>query len=127
MGHLWSMRADGSDKRQLTSSSQNYDDMPSWSPDGKTIAFTRSGPAIFGDIYVVAENGGAGRLLTQLIGPLAGPQLEPSWSPDGKLIAFASSHDDTHYQIYTVWADGTRVVRRTSEANNHASPNWIVP
>ena len=126
LGHLWTMRADGSDKRQVTSSSQHYDDMPSWSPDGQTIAFVRTGPAVFGDIYIVEASGGTGRLLTQLIGPLAGPQLDPSWSPDGNLIAFASSHADTHYQIYTVWADGTRVVRRTFDPNDHWSPGWLV-
>jgi Tol biopolymer transport system component len=60
------------------------------------------------------------------LGALAGPQLAPSWSPDGKLIAFASRHADESDQIYTVWADGTRVVRRTSEAAEHASPAWVI-
>ena len=119
------MRSDGSDKLQITSSAENYDDMPSWSPDGQTLVFMRAVPVIFGDLYLVEATGGAGRLLTQFLGPIAGAQLEPSWSPDGKLIAFASNHVDQEFQIYTVWADGTRIVKRTSDPFRHSSPSWI--
>ena len=126
MGHIWTMRADGSDKQQVTSSTTDYDDQPSWSPDGDRIVFVRSGPAIFGDLYIVDAAGGAGGMLTPMLGPLPGPQLEPSFSPDGKLIAFASRDGNGIYQIHTVWTDGTRVVKRTSEAAEHASPAWII-
>ena len=125
MGHLWTMRADGSDKRQVTSSTTDYDDMPSYSPDGSKLVFVRSGPGIFGDLYVVDSGGGAGALLMPFTGPLAGPQLEPAFSPDGRLIAFSSRHADEHVQIYTVWSDGTRIVRRTSDPFDHSGPAWI--
>ena len=125
MGHLWTMRADGTDKRQVTSSTINYDDMPDFSPDGSLLVFLRSGPGIFGDLYVVESTGGTGRALMPFIGPIAGPQLEPSFSPDGNLVAFVSRHADEHYQIYTVWSNGTRLVRRTSDPFDHSSPAWI--
>lgn len=124
-GHLWTMRDDGSDKLQVTSSTTAYDDHPVWSPDGASLVFERSGIAIFGDLYVVSAAGGAGGLLMQLAGPLAGPQFAPAWSPDGRLIAFTSSHEGAGYKIYTVWADGTRLARRTDEAFEHATPAWI--
>jgi len=124
-GHIWSMRDDGSDKWQLTSSTTAYDDQPSWSPDGSVIVFQRSSSSIFGDIYRVdAIAGGAGVALMSTIGPLAGPQFAPAWSPDGQLIAFASRHASDEYQIFTVWADGTRLAQRTF-SGEHADPAWI--
>lgn len=125
-GHLWTMHADGTDKRQITSSTTAYDDQPSWSPDGSRLVFQRSGTAIFGDIYWVDANlGGAGAALMPIIGPLAGPQFAPTWSPDGRLVAFASRHITPEYQIYTVWADGTRLAQRTF-AGEHADPAWVM-
>lgn len=125
LGQIWSMRADGSDKLPVTASTTAYDDFPSWSPDGARIAFVRSGAAIFGDLYVVDANGGSGGLLMQLAGPLAGPQRAPAWSPDGRLLAFASRHAGDKFQIYTVWADGTRLAQRTADAADNDQPNWL--
>ena len=125
LGHIWTMRADGSDKVQLTSSTTAYDDQPTWSPNGSRIVFQRSSPGIFGDLYWVdAFTGGEGAALMPLIGPLAGPQFAPSWSPDGRLVAFTSRHAGSQYQVFTVWADGTRLAQRTFDGE-HADPAWI--
>ena len=98
---------------------------PAWSPDGNRIVFQRSSASIFGDLYWVdATVGGAGAALMPLTGPLAGPQFAPVWSPDGQLIAFTSRHSSEYFQIYAVWADGTRVAQRTF-SGEHADPAWI--
>ena len=73
----------------------------------------------------MSSAGGAGRALMPA-NPLAYGQFGPTWSPDGRLIAFTSKHaDGEHYQVWTVWADGTRLAQRTQELVQHADPVWI--
>ena len=54
---------------------------PTWSPDGKRLAFS-----LFGSIWTVAAAGGAAEQLTTS----AGFHDHPAWSPDGASIAYVS-------------------------------------
>jgi Tol biopolymer transport system component len=122
---IWSMRPDGSDKRQLTAGG---DDEPAWSPDGRTIAYQHSGSAVFGDLWLVDADGSHPRALLPV--PLAGTQWSPAWSPDGRLIAFTSKHEHygeegSAYEVYTVWADGSKLARRTSDGAEKYHPMWL--
>jgi dipeptidyl aminopeptidase/acylaminoacyl peptidase len=83
---------------QITSG--DFDDNePTWSPDGKSLAFTsnRSTPDpdrnYNTDIWVVAaDNTDKGAHLTQVT-TNPGPDRSPAWSPDGKWIAFVTQTD----------------------------------
>lgn len=123
---IWTMRTDGTDKRPVTAEPGYFDAEPAWSPDASTLAFQRTGAAIFGDLYLVASSGGSPRALVP-VGSLAFGQFGPVWSPDGQLIAFTSKHaDGEFYQVWTVSADGRRLAQRTNEPQNHADPAWLV-
>ena len=82
---------------------------PSWSPDGKQIAFIRGIPApdykYAYDVFVMNADGSDQRRLTQ-IGSVSFPS-GPAWSPDGTKIAFVGPPVGDYYsQVYVVNADG---------------------
>src|SRR5882762_976110 len=82
---IYSMKADGTDVRQLTSL-QDASYGPSYSPDGKLIAFAH-GSNSKSIIYVMSADGSATHSLTT-------DDLDnshPHWSPDGRRIIFNSS------------------------------------
>jgi hypothetical protein len=113
---IWSMLPDGIGKRRVTVTTVERDEAPSWSPDGLTLAFLRDG-----HVWTVSETGANARPLITL----GGTQKSPTWSPDGKLIAFASSHE-APAMLYTVWADGTRLARRSGGADYLGNLAWRV-
>ncbi len=93
-GDLWVVEADGSHRRQLTDSGQGIDYSPTWSPDGKRIAFrTTRGHSPAGvspsNIFIVNADGSGERQLTLPRGEAAGG-LFPAWSPDGSRIAYSN-------------------------------------
>ena len=95
---------------------------PSWSPDGKLIAFHSEGGHT-SHIYVVAPDGSG---LRDLLAQTAkGFPARPAWSPDGKQIAFDfGSFGDGQRGIYAMNADGSNVHVLVDTARNEVAPNW---
>ena len=85
---IWVTDSEGRNTEQLTK--DVYCENPTWSPDGKRIAFV-AGEAEKRDIWVMDADGGNHMQLT------AGPtdDTSPSWSPDGKSIVFESTASGT--------------------------------
>jgi Tol biopolymer transport system component len=85
---LFVMDADGSNVIRITDfdSGASPDELhPTWSPDGREIAFVRSvaPPGEQGQLWIASVDGSDARLL------LDEPQVRfPAWSPDGTRIAF---------------------------------------
>lgn len=84
VSNIWIVSTSGGDPIQVTQG--GHDNSPSWSPDGRTLAFlsSREGTS---QVYLLSMEGGEARKLTQLS---TGADLF-HWSPDGKTIAFTSS------------------------------------
>jgi dipeptidyl aminopeptidase/acylaminoacyl peptidase len=84
VGNIWITSPSGGEAIQVTQSGK--DNSPSWSPDGKTLAFL-SGRDGASQVYLLSMDGGEAKKLTTLS---TGADIF-KWSPDGKSIAFTSS------------------------------------
>jgi Tol biopolymer transport system component len=83
--------ADASDRRPMTTTfgiPGTFDASPSWTPDGRVIAFT-SAPSGHSIVAQVEADGGTPAVL---IGD-APPNVEPAWAPDAHSVAFVSNRD----------------------------------
>jgi len=80
-GALCLARADGSHRRRLT---RGKDRAPSWSPNGRSVVFSRQ-VGTRSRILVANARGRVVRRLTP-----AGAFADPTWSADGKRIAYVS-------------------------------------
>ena len=118
---LYAIRPDGSGLRRLTRTAGGIDTlgddgMPSWSPDGRRIAFTsnRTGD---GEIWTMAPTG---RKQRRLFGFPRRDDWWPRYSPDGSMLAFASFATGAR-DLYIADATG-RNVRLL--LRNGAEPSW---
>lgn len=89
--HIWMIGTDGSNDRQITFSNES-ENSPRWSPDGKYLSFTssRPGKARGNQVWLLDRAGGEAFQLTELKGRLQGYE----WSPDAKRLALIIGDPD---------------------------------
>lgn len=109
--NLYTMKADGSEKKQITHTDNCYNGGPFFSPDGKWILFRadRTRPDYL-QIYMIDSDGINERQLTfnQAV------NWAPYWHPNGKVIAFTTSlHGHRHYEIYLLNIENGKEYRLT--------------
>ena len=109
---IWVMNANGTCKRRLTG--RAGDGEPTWSPDGRRIAYRSNG-----DLWVVSASGGAPR---RLFGGNETNEGSPDWSPDGGWIAYQSNRGGES-QIWLLNLKTRGVRRLTRGAPSHNS-DW---
>jgi dipeptidyl aminopeptidase/acylaminoacyl peptidase len=146
-GNIWAVRTSGGDALQLTTG--GHDSAPTWSPDGKTLAFlsSRNGTS---QVYLLPMDGGEAREVTHLS---TGADIV-KFSPDGKTIAFTSSvypdckddacnsardaekekskvkarvYEQLLYRHWTHWSDGKRAHLFLVPVDGSTQPRDLTP
>ena len=94
---------------------------PSWSPDGRLIAFIEFDANYSGVLKVAATEGSGAVLPLNLV-----DARSPSWSPDGKRIAFQCQVNNVpaRAELCLVNNDGSGFVRLTTDTVHQTSPAW---
>lgn len=122
--HIWTVRSDGSDPKQITTGDGFSDGQPTWSPDGRRIAFLRNtvsgplnrpGPTL----WVIDLRSGEERMITAELEDMR----DPAWSPDGEWIAFVGD-EGRGDELSMVDPSGGALIPLTEGQGDARSPTW---
>lgn len=120
---LYALTPSGDSLQRLTQTSASEHE-PTWSPDGKFIAYTLlppSGARTAAEIHVMNADGTGDR---RLVGP--GDLSAPAWSPDGTNIAFDQNvgAGDSQRALMVIGADGSNLHPVLDRGSEDRSPAW---
>jgi TolB protein len=128
---LWTMKADGSQKRQITKA-EGYDGGAVLSRDGKKLVWRANYPKTPADMdrykSLLKDNLTAPMKMEIMVADADGKNAKaitnfgcasfaPTFTPDGKKILFSSNKhecDSRKFELYMINLDGTRLERVTS-------------
>ena len=118
-GDLFTLPAEHGDTRNLTGTSTADEDHPSWSPDGKSIAYTTD---VSGEQQIAMRpaEGGAERILTHFE---RGYFYRPLWSPSGDRLAFS----DNEHRLWIVPVAGGEPVQVAQDRYNEMHDQAFSP
>src|SRR5207249_4504494 len=104
--HVYTMAADGSDRRLVTQSG-NDDRHPAWSPDGRMLAVD-TGTELKREIALIDLASGNRTTITTM-GAFAS---FPTWSPDGSRLSFYI-YKNGALDLWTINKDGSKPLQMT--------------
>jgi TolB protein len=116
--------------RNLTSTPGLIEDDADWSPDGRSIVFTRRAGTSKGsnatndpttELFMIAADGrGQPVRLTNN----QEEERAPAWSPDGKRLVFVARRGGRDFELCLMNADGTGFKQLTDNAVGDLTPTW---
>ena len=121
LGKLWMKPMAGGEPRRLTTVEAAMEAYPSWSADGKRLAYVRWTDAGLGEVRTIAASGGKSTAITP-----AGHYARPRFSPDGKTVVFekdrggylSSPRASAEPGVYRVAATGGAMTQITGNGGN---------
>lgn len=97
---------------------------PTWSPDGKQLAFASIDKSGNNDLYLLDMNS---RALTRLTNDFYDDR-DPSWSPDGRFLAFSSDRtpfgERGKYNLFLYHLNTGEISYLTQGNENDFAPSW---
>lgn len=116
---IWVMNPDGSEPLQVASADNVS--VPSWSPDGETIAYSASNGAQT-SIHLVGADGTNDRVIHIEGAEGTFAIFSATFSPDGTQILFDRG-TDSGFDIFVMDVDGTDVRQLTTTGSDY-NPSW---
>jgi Tol biopolymer transport system component len=107
---VWTMRPDGSDRRQLTHpvlrlpAGAHGDAIGAWSPDGRRLVYSSEAGGDY-ELFVMNADGSAKRRLTHW----RGGDDAVAWLPDGRIVFAHFRGSEPLPRWYLIRADGSRL------------------
>ena len=119
-GDVWTLPAENGIPRNLTQSDDSAEREPTWSPDGKWIAWFDDSSHEGYEIYISSADGtGSKRKLTTTDGSY---KSDINWSPDSKWIAFAGKANSMF--LVDATTGDTKLVDREEFDDRAPHPKW---
>jgi dipeptidyl aminopeptidase/acylaminoacyl peptidase len=122
--HIWIVDARTGKAKQLTNNEVWDENFPTFSPDGKWIAFVSNrskDPDMYpdrDDLFVMSVTGGEAHKLKTPVGP----KYFPSFSPDGKWLAYYGHEGEGEWyrndQLWIVPVEGSKAARDLLEGQD---------
>lgn len=121
---LYAVREDGSGRRRLTHGRGTVSNFPTWSPDGRHVAYVApSGPG--SALRIMERDGANDRQVARFDSARA---AFPDWSPDGRRILFIAGRagpPSSPTAVYMVDRDGSNLRVVLSDSSHYDGPSWL--
>jgi len=111
-GDIWTIPVGSGLPRNLTGASRAVERDPSWSPDGRWLAYFSDASGEYELMIAASDGSGTSRQLTHLG---IGFRYRPVWSPDARRIAFSDSTGSIY--VYTLESAETKKIHQDAVAH----------